>query len=104
MAVVRPVDGDEVLSFCSCMEDGVTDDPMCPTKLSGAQRRPMKNEREKLRVASVERKSPRRRREKDLISRYCCGSGGNQSRVTAAKTIGRRTLMSAKPTAAEYKY
>jgi hypothetical protein len=57
----------------------------------------MKNEREKLRVASVERKRPRRRREKDLISKYCCGFGGNQKRVTTAKTIGMRVLTRVKP-------
>ena len=41
----------------------------------GAQRRPIMKEREKFRVARVERKRPRRRREKDLIRRYCWGIG-----------------------------
>lgn len=40
-------------------------------KVRGAQRRPIMNEREKLRVARVERKRPRMRSEKDLIRRYC---------------------------------
>ena len=44
-------------------------------KLSGAQRRPTMKEREKLRVARVERKRPRMRREKDLMRWYCCGWG-----------------------------
>lgn len=39
--------------------------------VSGAQRRPIMKEREKLRVARVERKRPRRRKEKDLMRRYC---------------------------------
>lgn len=40
-------------------------------KVSGAQRRPIMKEREKLRVARVERKRPRRRKENDLMRRYC---------------------------------
>ena len=38
-------------------------------KVSGAQRRPIMKEREKFRVARVERKRPRRRREKDFMRR-----------------------------------
>lgn len=45
-------------------------------KLSGVQRRPIMNEREKLRVASVERERPRRRREDDLMRWYCWGMIG----------------------------
>jgi hypothetical protein len=40
-------------------------------KVSGAQRRPIMKEREKFRVARVERERPRRRREKDLMRWYC---------------------------------
>jgi hypothetical protein len=42
---------------------------MGPVKLSGAQTRPIRKEREKLRVARALRKRPRRRREKDLMRR-----------------------------------
>jgi hypothetical protein len=42
---------------------------MGPVKLSGAQTSPIRKEREKLRVARALRKRPRRRREKDLMSR-----------------------------------
>lgn len=103
-AVVKPVDFDEDLSFCPCVEDGVACGFMYPTKLRGAQRRPINNEREKLRVASVDRKRPRRRREKDLRSRYCCGFGGYHWRVMTAKMIGKTELMSVKPRAAELRY
>jgi hypothetical protein len=41
------------------------------TKLSGVQSRPTMKEREKFNVASVERNRPRRRREKDLVRKYC---------------------------------
>ena len=44
-----------------------------PSRESGAQRRPMKKESEKLTVARVARKMPRRSREKDLRRRICCG-------------------------------
>ena len=46
------------------------------TKLSGAQSRPIMKEREKLRVARVERERPSRRREKDFIRWYCWGMIG----------------------------
>lgn len=42
-------------------------------KVRGVQRRPMMNDREKLRVARVERKRPRGRREKDLMRWYWWG-------------------------------
>lgn len=41
--------------------------------VSGAHRRPIMKEREKFRVARVERKRPRRRREKDFMRRQCWG-------------------------------
>ena len=46
------------------------------TKLSGVQRSPIMNEREKLRVARVERERPRRSRENDLMRWYCWGMIG----------------------------
>jgi hypothetical protein len=46
-------------------------------KVSGAQRRPIMKEREKFRVARVERERPRRRREKDLMRWYCWGMIGD---------------------------
>lgn len=57
-----------------------------------------------MRVAKVERKRPRRRREKDLRSTYCCGCGGYHLRVMTAKTIGKTALISVKPRAAEFRY
>ena len=41
----------------------------------GVASRPTRKAREKLSVASVDRNMPRRRREKDLISWYCCVDG-----------------------------
>ena len=58
-------------------------------KLSGAQRRPMEKDREKLRVARVERKRPRRRREKDLI-RMCCWAVGVKTEGWWLRTWARR--------------
>jgi hypothetical protein len=55
-------------------------------KLSGAQRRPIMKEREKLRVASVERDNPKSNRANDLIKRYCCGTRG----VNRPKPLRRR--------------
>lgn len=50
---------------------GVDSGLIRPMKLSGVQRRPIMNDREKLMVARAERKRPKRRRENDLIRRYC---------------------------------
>lgn len=64
-------------------------------KLSGAQSRPIMKDKEKLRVARVERKRPKRRREKDLIRRYCWGVIGGVDVVRpwvssrAARIMGR---------------
>ena len=110
MDFVRPVEVGGVCFplpiFFPCTSDLVDgeDDVMCPTKLRGAQRRPMKKEREKFRVARVERKRPRRRRENDLMRRYCCGCGGNQRRVMTARMTGRRALMRVNIRAAEVRY
>lgn len=64
-------------------------------KVRGAQRRPMKKEREKLRVARVERVRPRRRRANDLIRRYCWETIGlNRPRPVESETtrIRGRTM------------
>lgn len=58
-------------------------------KLRGAQRRPTMKEREKLRVARVERKRPRMRREKDLMRWYCCGWGVRVCDRVADRRRGR---------------
>jgi hypothetical protein len=62
-------------------------------KLRGAHRRPIMKEREKLRVARVESDRPNRRRAKDLIRRYCCGTMGAESPrpwdSNAARSNGR---------------
>jgi hypothetical protein len=60
------------------------------------QRRPIKNESEKLRVARVDSESPRRRREKDLMRWYCWGMRGFDTpkpfaRIAASES-GRRTF------------
>lgn len=61
-------------------------------KLNGIQRRPIIKAREKLSVARVDRKIPRRRRENDLMSRYCCGVGEwtRPCVNTAARRRGRK--------------
>lgn len=46
-------------------------------------------EREKLRVARVERKRPRMRREKDLMRWYCCGWGVRVCDRVADRRRGR---------------
>lgn len=62
-------------------------------KVRGVQRRPIMNDREKLRVARVERKRPSGRREKDLMRRYCWGLVVVEEwRLRRAeRAIGRRT-------------
>lgn len=47
------------------------------------------SEREKFKVASAERKRPRRRREKDFMRRYCWVDGREQRVMIAARSIGR---------------
>jgi hypothetical protein len=47
-------------------------------KVRGAQRRPIMNEREKFRVARVERERPSRSSANDLIKRYCWGTIGRE--------------------------
>lgn len=59
------------------------------TKLRGVQSKPIMNESEKFRVARVERKRPRRRREKDFIRRYCWGLGVNPWVSKTARSSGR---------------
>ena len=77
----------------------------------GAQRRPIMKEREKFRVARVERKRPRRMREKDLIRRYCWGIGvegdeeaGDWRANKAARARGRRISAVMQMLTAEVKY
>lgn len=60
-------------------------------KVSGAHRRPIMKDREKFRVARVERKRPRRRSEKDLMRRKCWDVGAERVR-RAARRSGRKTL------------
>ena len=59
-------------------------------KLSGAQRRPTMNEREKLSVAKVESDNPKSNSANDLIKRYCCGTTG----VDKPKPLERRAARS----------
>jgi hypothetical protein len=61
-------------------------------KESGAQRRPIMKEREKLRVARVERKRPRRRRERDLM-RWVCWVVVEFRESKAARRSGRRAFV-----------
>ena len=83
--------------FCfaraSCVELG---EGRGPRKERGAERRPTRKAREKLRVASVERNMPRRSREKDLMSKLCCAVGGVKWERVEARMVGRRRLEAAK--------
>lgn len=52
------------------------------------------NESEKLRVARVESERPSRRRENDLMRRYCCGTmGAERPRPLERKAARRRGRM-----------
>ena len=63
-------------------------------KLSGAQRRPIMKEREKLRVARVDSDKPKRSRANDLINKYCWGTIGAEKpkplERKPARSKGRR--------------
>jgi hypothetical protein len=61
-------------------------------KVRGAQSKPTMSEREKFRVASVDRKRPRGRREKDFIRRYCWGLGVKAFVSKRVKKRGRTAL------------
>jgi hypothetical protein len=72
---------------------------MRETNVSGVQRRPIMKEREKFRVARVERERPRRRRENDLMRWYCWGmigdlrASGVERRVERMKGRVMSTIM-----------
>jgi hypothetical protein len=74
---------------------------MYPTKERGEQSKPRKSEREKFSVARAERKSPSRRREKDLMRRNCWGVGLSSRERRDAISIGMKTFASARKCAAE---
>jgi hypothetical protein len=57
--------------LATCLVASGVDGERRPTKLNGAQSKPTINASEKFNVARVERKSPRRRSEKDFVSKYC---------------------------------
>ena len=63
-----------------------------PSNESGAQRRPTKKDKEKLTVASVARKIPRRSREKDLRSRMCWGVARTTFWTKAGRSNGNIML------------
>lgn len=63
-----------------------------PRKERGAESRPMRKAREKLRVASVARDMPRRRREKHWIRTRCGGVRGVCWDMRVARREGRRRV------------
>ena len=66
-----------------------------PMKDNGAVMRPMRNEREKLRVASVAKNIPKRRSEKHCMRRICWGDGETY-RKPRANSWGTKKLTIAK--------
>jgi hypothetical protein len=63
---------------------------------NGVENNPTKKAREKLRVAREARNIPRRSREKDLMSWYCCSVGRKKCVSKPAKMIGHSVATVAK--------
>ena len=68
-----------------------------PKKESGAESRPTRKAREKLRVERAARNMPRRRREMHCARRRCGAESRAERDIREARMVGRRMLERVKP-------